>query len=171
MTLHNTASIAYAVISMARSMPSDTPGAHLTVGVLARAPGDGTQAICREIAAAMGMEVLEIRAPHIEYHTGAMSVGCGVPFEQAVATGKPVLVILDEAHGAQNGVLPALVRIMAKRVEAQPCAILAISTMAGEKAVAEQLAEGLDWDVGRIAMHRTDAENARLVERVAAAMN
>lgn len=162
-------SIAYAVVNVAGGFSHGRDGAppsRLVAGVLSRAPGDGAPAVCREIAEALRMEVLEIRMPHIEYHTGAMSVAVGVPFEKAVATGKPVMVILDEAQSAGQCVLEAVMRIMSARIENQPCAVLAITTSAGERGVAERMAEGLGIDVGRIAMHRTDEENARLVDRV-----
>jgi hypothetical protein len=168
---YNNVSIAYAVVNIAGAMThgrSSLPG-RLAVGILSRAPGDGAPAICSELSTALGMEVLDIRMPHIEYHTGAMSVGIGVPFEEAVATGKPVMVILDEAQSAEPGVLEAAMEIIAKRVEGQPCAILAITTVNGERGVAERLAKGLGWDMDRIAMHRTEEENARLAERVLAA--
>ena len=165
---YNNVSIAYAVVNIAGAMThgrSSLPG-RLAVGILSRAPGDGAPAICGELSSALGMEVLDIRMPRIEYHTGAMSVGIGVPFEEAVATGKPVMVILDEAQGAEAGVLEAAMEIISKRVEGRPCAILAITTINGERGVAERMAKGLGWDMDRIAMHRTEEENARLAERV-----
>lgn len=170
MNHYNNVSIAYAVVSLAGAFGNSEGEGRIVFGVLSRAPGDGAPAIIAEMASALRMELVDVRAPHIEYHPGAINAVVHDQFEKAVATGRPVLVVLDEAHGAQDGVLAALSSAFAKRVEGQPCAVLAISTTAGEKKVAEQLAKGLDWDIGRIVMHRTDDENQRILNRVLGAM-
>lgn len=174
MNRHQTnVSIAYAVVNVAGGFShghDETPPSRLAAGVLSRAPGDGATKICTEIANAIGMEVLDVRMPQIEYHTGAMSMGVGEPFELVVAKGRPVMVILDEAQSAQPCVLEAIMGIIDKRVEDQPCAVLAITTSAGERGVAERMAKGLGVDVASIAMHRSDAENSRILERVINAM-
>jgi len=158
---HNNASIAYAVVNLAMSMT--TPG--ITAGILSRAPGDGAGHITRELAMALDMAILEIRMGQIEYHPGALSLEIGEPFERAVSTGKPIMVILDEAHAAPAGSIEAAMQIIDKRIEGQPCAVLAITTSAGENKIAQRMAAGMNWDTGRIAMHRTANENARLVEK------
>lgn len=163
---HSNVSIAYAVVNIAGGFSHGREGAlpsRLSAGILSRAPGDGAQTICREIATAIGMEVFEVRTPQIEYHTGAMSMGVGEPFEEIVARDKPVMVILDEAQSAQLRVLEAIMGILDRRVEKRPCAVLAITSSSGERRVAERMAEGLGVDVDRIAMHRTDEENRRLL--------
>lgn len=167
---HTNVSIAYAVLATAGAFnrsPDDE--GRLCVGVLARAPGDGAVHIAREMAQALGMTLVEVRCPNIEYHPGAINAVAYDQVETAVGMGKPVLIVLDEAQSAAGGVLEALASAIQKRVEEQPVAVLAITTMAGERNVADRLAEGLGWDAGRIAMHRTDEENRRLLEGVLAA--
>lgn len=169
MSHSNNTSIAYAVVHIASGAAAEERG--LSAGVLARAPGDGAPGIVRDMATTLRMELVEVRTPNIEYHPGAINAVAYDQFEKAVATGRPVLVLLDEAHGAQDGVLKALASAFAARVEEQPCAIVAISTSAGEKHVAIELAAGLGVDAGRIIMHRTEEENQRMLDRILGAMN
>lgn len=166
---HTNVSIAYAVISIAGGFHK-TPSEYsaFAVGVLARAPGDGAMTIARDIGTAIDMEIVEVRCPTIEYHPGAINAVAYGQVKKAVATDKPVLIILDEAQGADTAVLEVLISAIAKRVENRPVAVLAITTAAGENNVAQRLANGLEWSVDRIAMHRTDQENARLLQKFVA---
>ena len=158
MNLHANASIAYVVISLAGAFgPVNRPG-QLAAGVLTRLPGTGALSTSRAIGEALGMEVLEIRLGQIEYHPGALDLGAYEPVEKAIASNKPVLIILDEADCAQPGVLPAVMTAIAMRAGNQPCAVLATVGEGADKEVARQMADGLGREVSSIIMRRTDAE-------------
>lgn len=163
--LHTNASIAFSVIALSSSFDKTCAEKQLAMGVLARTPGDGALTIARGIGEAVGMEIVDVRCPHVEYHPGAINVIAYNYVEPAIATGKPVLIILDEAQSAEAGVIEALIEAIVARVEDQPVAVLAITTAAGEQTVAKRMAAGAEWSPDRIAMHRTDAENARLIEK------
>ncbi len=165
--LEDSTSIARALLLTLESAPCGHP--RLTAGVLCRAPGDAAVEIATRTAEALGMEVVKVRLAGFEYHPGAINLFAHDRFEAAVAKGRPVLVIFDGAHEADRGLLPVLASAVAKRVEEQPCAILAICTSAGLDGVVADLAEGLEVDASRIAAGRTSAENARLAEWVARA--
>lgn len=160
---HNNVSIAYAVVNVAGAM--NLADRRLAVGILSHAPGDGTITIAREIAKGLNMELLDIRMGQIEYHPGALDNVIAEPFERALSTGRAVMIVLDEAHAAAPGVVEATMSIIAKRIENQPCAVLATSLASREKMVAIQMAAGLDCSRDRIVMHRTANENARIVEK------
>lgn len=172
MSRHQTnVSIAYAVLATAGGFHRDPEDDDvLTAGVLAHAPGDGAIPIAREIAGALRMEVVEIGCEGIELHPGAINLVAHGRIEPAVALGRPVLILLTGAHGADPGVIEALCSATRRRVEDRPVTLIAITTTAAERMVAEKMARGLGWDVGQVAMHRTDAENRRIVERIAAAI-
>lgn len=169
MRLANSASIAYAVTNLASQFEVGGPG-QIAAGVLSRAPGDNAPNIVRSMAQTLDMELVDVRTPHVEYHPGALNAVAHDQVERAVATGRPVLIVLDEAHGAETGVVRALTAAIAERIEVQPCILIAISTSSGERQIVEYMADGLGVETGTISQYRTLDENLRLLNRITAAM-
>lgn len=167
MSLENNASIAHAVLLAIQSAGDGDKG--LGLCVLSHAPGDGAGAIAAATAKAVGMDVVTTRLAGFESHPGAINLLAHDRFAAAVGDGRPVLLVVEAAHEGDGDLLSAITREIAKRVEDQPCAMLAITTTAGESMVARQLARGAGVDDSDVPMSRTASENARLAEAVARA--
>jgi hypothetical protein len=160
MTLADTASIAYAVVSLAQS------GEPLAAGVLSAGSREEAAGIAAATGAALGMATVVVDMPGIEYHPGAIGAVAYDQVEKAVATEAPVLFVLDRADGSQRCVLAAIASAIRVRTEEEPCVLLALTSTRLEDGVARETAEGLEVPVDRIARFRTAEENRLLVEAV-----
>lgn len=168
MTIPNhTVSIAYAVISMAASI-SRNEGGKVVAGVISSPPGMGVLHTSTQVAAALGMEVLEIRMPHVEYHPGSLDLSVYEPAEKAFAAGGPVLIMLDEASSAQAGVIECAMKGIATRVGQGTCAVLANAVPGKDLDVALQMADGLGVNVEHIMVTRSNEEMKEILERLLA---
>ncbi len=164
MDIENNASIAQAVITLAHG------GAPLVAGVLTHEIGDDAADIAQRAAEAIGMHVGRIETDGIECHPGALNLVAMRQVEPAIATGLPVMFILNDAGYASRRVVPAMCSIIEKHLGRAPCAILALTVDIHEAGVAAEIAEGLDGHVQQVASMRTSRENARLIEDAVARM-
>jgi hypothetical protein len=165
MQLRNDASIASAVVQLASAFDDAPVQGRVAACVLSRIPGDGAPRLVRAVAETLGLETVVLRLSGIGEDLPALAP-VAERMDTAMATGRPVLILLDEAHSAPPLVLAPIAAMAAAHEWDQPCLILAISTSAGERDVARQLAQGMRTGEDEIAMHRTADENLRLVHRL-----
>lgn len=170
MKLRNDASIVRALISLADAFDDVAGHGRVTAGVLSRAPGDGAPLLLRNVAHVLGLETLVLRAANMEDDPHVMDVRVDAPIRQVVEIGKPVLVVIDEAHSAPRSVVRKIASATLRAAQAQPCLVVAICTSPAERVISEEIAEGLERNVAEIAMHRTADENQRLMRRIVEAM-
>lgn len=150
--LPNNFSIAYAALYAARSDNYNPTGAkgRLIPATQVRLPGTGSSAMLKEMAEIHEMEFLDIRMTQIEFHPGAMDMEISERFERAVATGKSVMIVLDEADGAEAGLLESAMKIVEARIEKQTCVLFAITSGEAEQNVVARMGEGLGINPDRI---------------------
>lgn len=165
MKLRNDASIAQAVVQLASAFDDEPLPGRTAACVLSRIPGDGAPRLVRAVAETLGLETVVLRMSGVGEDMPAMEP-VAARIDDAMATGRPLLILLDEAHAAAPLVLASIAAMAAAHEWDQPCLILAISTSAGEHEVARQIARGMRIAENEIAMHRTADENMRLVHRI-----
>lgn len=165
MKLRNDASIAHAVVQLAGVFDDEPLAGRTTACVLSRIPGDRAPRLACSVAEALGLETVILRMGAVGGDMPALEPVAAM-IDTAMATGRPVLILLDEAHAAEPLVLASISAMAAAHEWDQPCLILAISTSAGEHEVARQIAQGMRVAGNEIAMHRTADENMRLVQRI-----
>lgn len=170
MKLRNNASVAQALISLAGAFEDVAEHGCVAGGLLARAPGDGALRVLKELAWTLGLRVVELRASVLENDPEDLDVRARSVIDFAMSGHKPVLVLIDEAHGAAAGILNEICSHVMAVTDERPSLVLAVCTSAAEQGVAEDMAAGLDRPVESIAIHRTADENQRLIRRIVEAM-